>query len=489
MKTAIVIGSGIGGISAALRLRAKGYEVDVYEANHYAGGKLTAFEQDGYRFDAGPSLFTMPNLVEDLFRLFDRNPTEHFSYRAMDTVCHYFWEDGTRFNVSADPETFIRDAAITFDEPEDQVRAYLADSRRKYDRTEHIFLEKSLHTWSTYLNLDTLRSILAIPWLSINTTLDAVNRRYFTHPKLVQLFNRYATYNGSSPYRTPGIMSMIPHLEMSYGTFYPEGGMHSITQSLVKLAEEEGIRFHFDSPVLQILHQQRVATGVMIHGEEHNADLIVSNMDIFSTYRTLLKDTPQPDRILNQERSSSALIFYWGITQEFPELDLHNIIFTNDYPAEFQALFEDKTVVDDPTVYINITSKEEPNHAPAGCENWFVMINAPGHFGQDWERLIPRARQAIIAKLNRVLQTDIEPFIATEAILDPIHIESRTQSHRGALYGASSNSQMAAFLRHPNFSKQLKNLYFCGGSVHPGGGIPLCILSGKIVADLIPDAS
>ena len=188
---------------------------------------------------------------------------------------------------------------------------------------------------------------------------------------------------------------------------------------------------------------------------------------------------------MNQERSSSAIIFYWGIRHLFPELDLHNIFFTQDYKQEFECLFEKKSVYNDPTIYINITSKEESSDAPKDSENWFVMVNAPGDFGQDWDKIIQETRKNIISKLSRILNTDIESLIEVEDILTPPLIERKTSSYRGSLYGTASNSKFAAFLRHPNFSNRIENLFYCGGSVHPGGGIPLCLLSAKITADLI----
>ena len=166
-------------------------------------------------------------------------------------------------------------------------------------------------------------------------------------------------------------------------------------------------------------------------------------------------------------------------------MDLHNILFSDHYKEEFTEIFKNKSLHADPTIYINITSKEDATDAPENCENWFVMINAPGNVGQDWSELIKEARKNIINKINQVLHTDIEKFILTEYTLDPIQIEMQTKSHQGSLYGTSSNSKFAAFLRHPNFSSQFKNLFFCGGSVHPGGGIPLCLLSAKIAAEQI----
>jgi phytoene desaturase len=486
MTKAIVIGSGVAGLAASLRLRKKGYDVEVFEANGYAGGKIHAFETRGYKFDSGPSLFTMPHLVDELFQLFEVAPSLHFRYKAKTTICNYFWEDGTTFSAPASFDKFIDEASRTFSTPDKALRVYLANNKKKYDLTAGIFLEKSLHDWRTYFSIKTLKSFLQLNTLDISKTLNEVNVKQFTNPHLVQLFNRYATYNGSSPYRTPGIMSMIPHLEMHFGTYYPEGGMHSISQSLFQFAVQQGIIFHFNKKVDAILHHRGKVTGVHVNGVVHPSSIVVSNMDIYSTYSRLLTTIALPARIQKQERSSSALIFYWGIKKEFPSMDLHNIFFSAEYEKEFKTIFEEQGLYVDPTIYINITSKEE-RHAPAGCENWFVMINAPANYGQDWKKLKVLARSNILKKLNRILKVNLEELIEVEEVLDPIGIEVNTSSYRGSLYGTSSNSTFAAFLRHPNFLSKIKNLYFCGGSVHPGGGIPLCLLSAKIVSNTISE--
>ena len=486
MPKAVVIGSGIAGLASALRINNLGYAVEVFEKNPYAGGKLHAIEQEGYRFDLGPSLFTMPHFVEELFELYGKDPEVYFSYSKKDRVCNYFWEDGSRFSVKADKDTFVKEAAAFFGEDPGRIESYLRKNKKKYDLTAGIFLKNSLHKASTYLSEDTLKAVLQIGSLDLNSSLNTVNEKTFRNPKLIQLFNRYATYNGSSPYQTPGIMSLIPHLEMHYGTFIPRGGMHRISQSLYELAEEQGIRFHFNKEVTQITTEREQTTGILTAEGFHPADIVICNMDVYPTYKKLLRHLPYPKRTLEQERSSSALIFYWGIEEGFEELDLHNIFFSEDYPGEFKAIFEDKTLFEDPTVYVNITAKDVPGDAPVGCENWFVMINAPGDYGQDWTALKEQARRQILSKLSTCLGRDIESLIATEYVLDPVGIENNTSSYRGALYGAASNSRFAAFLRHPNFSRQIQNLYFCGGSVHPGGGIPLCLLSAKIVSDLVP---
>ena len=263
--------------------------------------------------------------------------------------------------------------------------------------------------------------------------------------------------------------------------------MIAITDSLVKAALNLGVKFHFETPVEQILVSKKTVKGVRARGQTIPADVVISNMDVVPTYRKLLPNQKAPEQTLKQERSSSAIIFYWGIKEKFPELDLHNIFFSDHYRKEFEEIFEKKMVPDDPTIYLNISCKDQPEDAPEGSENWFVMVNVPADSGQAWDKEIPRVRSTVIDRLSYILNRPIGQLIEKEDYLDPRRIETRTSSHQGALYGAASNDKFAAFLRHPNFSRRIKNLHFCGGSVHPGGGIPLCLFSAKIVSELIPD--
>lgn len=486
MKRAIVVGAGIGGLATSIRLAHKGYQVEVFEANSYPGGKLSAFEEKGFRFDAGPSLFTMPHFVDELFLLVGENPRDHFNYKRKDVACEYFWPDNTRLTAYGDTETFVTHVEEKLGVPAAKLKRYLQRAQQKFDRTSPLFLEKSLHKRSTLLRKDTLKALLNLHRYDLLFSLHQTNKRQLKEPHLVQFFDRFATYNGSDPFQTSGMMTLIQHLEQAYGTFIPDGGMVQITQAVFELAQRQGVRFHFNTTVERIVTAQKKVTGIRTAEDFFPADLVVSNMDIYPTYKFLLPDQKSPTQILSQERSSSAVIFYWGIQKSFPDLDLHNILFSEDYKHEFHQIFQEKTVAEDPTIYINITAKDVPGDAPVGGENWFVMVNTPADHGQDWDRLVAALRQRVLDKIEQQLGTSVSEHIATETILTPPLIQQKTQSHLGALYGASSNKAMAAFLRHPNFSRQLKNLYFCGGSVHPGGGIPLCLLSAKITADLIP---
>ncbi|MFC0337599.1 phytoene desaturase [Kushneria avicenniae] len=487
-----IIGAGIAGLAAAIRLRLEGAHVEVFEAGETAGGKLGELVLGEYRFGIGPSLLTMPEYIDELFELAGEVPGEHFRYQRLDTVCRYAWEDGTRLDARADPQAFAEEVERVLGVPAQRVLATLDHGREKYDLTGRTFLEKSLHTPGTWLTSEVGHALTRLHRLDLTRTLHEVHQRDLGEPHLVQLFDRFATYNGSNPYRAPGLLSMIAHFEhgADAGAFVPEGGMPAIAQTLYGLASRLGVIFHFETPVAEILTRKAGrrprATGLRLANDrEVLFDRIVSNMDVFFTHERLLPHAPAPKRVLAREKSTSALIFYWGVDRSFPELDVHNIFFSEDYPGEFEAL-EAGTLCDDPTVYVSISARYDRRAAPAGGENWFVMINAPfAAPEQDWPALIECTRERVIQKLERMLGRGLRDAIVEEAVFDPTTIEARTLSHRGALYGTSSNDRMAAFMRHPNYSRHVDGLYFCGGSVHPGGGLPLCLLSARIMTEVM----
>jgi len=482
---AIIIGSGVAGMAVAIRLALEGYEVKVYEKNNYPGGKLSAFEKDGFHFDAGPSLFTQPQNVEELFQLAGEQVENYFTYQPVDIACKYFYENGKQVLAYTNAQNFAKEIGDQLNEDPQEVIDYLKQSEKLYENIGMIFINQSLHKRKTWVSRSFGKAIATIRPKFLFQSLHSYNRSKFYSPETVQLFNRFATYNGSNPYKAPSMLSLIPHLEQNQGTFYPNGGMISITNSLYQLAKEKGVRFYFDASVQRIIHHEGKVRGVVVNDENIIADIVVSNSDVYFTYKNLLGNASRAKKVLKQERSSSAVIFYWGIKKEFNQLGLHNVFFSKDYHKEFECIFNTKQLIDDPTVYINITSKMEVSQAPAGKENWFVMVNAPADIGQNWEAIKATVRKNIISKLSRLLGEDVETLIETEHTLDPLMIQQQTASYMGSLYGTSSNSKLAAFFRHANFTDSIKGLYFCGGSVHPGGGIPLCLKSAKIVSELV----
>jgi phytoene desaturase len=483
---AVVIGAGLAGLAAAIRLRAQGYQVTVFEAGNGPGGKAGEIRLGGFRFDTGPSLFTMPELVDELFLLHGKNPRDYFSYQSLPYSCKYFYEDGTILHAHQDPHQFASEVEQVTQDSAAQVLKFLRYSARIYDLTANVFIFRSLHRLKTYLTSDALHALFNLHKIDSMRNMHKAIRKFFKDERTIQLFSRYATYNGSNPYRAPATLNVIPHLEHNTGTWFPKGGIHSIPLALEKLARHVGVRLVYQTPVKRIVVQNGAVSAVELDDQTVAADVIVSNADIHTTYRKLLPDEKQPEKLLGQEKSTSAIIFYWGMKANFPDLELHNILFSLAYKQEFEAM-ENGGLYEDPTVYIYISSKVEKADAPAGQENWFVMINAPHHSGQNWKELVTQARQYIHDKIKRTLGVEVNDYIVCEEVLDPTGIESKTGSHLGALYGNASNNRYAAFLRHANFSSHIYGLYFCGGSVHPGGGIPLVLASAKIAADLIED--
>jgi phytoene desaturase len=304
---------------------------------------------------------------------------------------------------------------------------------------------------------------------------------------MVQLFDRYATYNGSDPYRMPATFNLIQHVEYGLGAYTVDGGIHAIPMAMERLAREEGVEFHYGKRVDRIMLDGRTVRGVVTEDGLMEYEAVVSNVDVLPTYERLLGDTTSRDshRYRRREPSSSALVFYWGVDGSFGRLDVHNILFSPDYREEFQDMFERRRVPRDPTVYIHVMSKHVPEDAPAGKEAWFTMVNAPSDSGQDWDAEVERTRRVVRERIEGILGIELQPLIEVEDVLTPPLIEERTGSRGGALYGISSNTRMAAFARQRNRSKRYKGLFFAGGGAHPGGGMPLAVLSGKIAADLV----
>ncbi|HMQ78197.1 MAG TPA: phytoene desaturase family protein [Ignavibacteria bacterium] len=512
-----VIGSGLGGLSAAIRLAHAGYDVTVYEKNPTPGGKARSITRNGFRFDTGPSLITMPFVINELFESVGENPAEWLTLNKLDNLCRYYYPDGTILNAYSDKEKFVTEIEANTTEKKEALYKYLEYCKTIYELTADIFLFKDLYSPKTYTNLKALKTLFKLPKIDSFRTMNEANRLFFKDEKIIQLFNRYATYNGSDPYKCPATLNIISHVEYTIGGYYASGGMFSLTDALYKLAIKKGVKFCFNSPVEKIITDGKNVKGILTGGKEILSDAVISNADVYSTYGKLLNDNKSSaaKKYNKLEPSSSALVFYWGVNLTSQKLDTHNILFSADYKKEFEELFDKKVYPTDPTIYIYVSSKFSPADAPPGKENWFVMINAPNSTSSNpqfmsppyrvkepvsrWGvsgfagQLVPPQREGglneiketILAKIKALTGYDIKDKIETESIMTPQDIEEETGSYSGSIYGISSNSRNAAFLRQPNGSKQYKGLYFTGGSAHPGGGIPLVILSGKLAAEKI----
>jgi phytoene desaturase len=486
MKEVIVIGGGLGGLATACRLAKSGFSVTIVEKNERLGGKVNLIEANGYRFDTGASLLTLPDILQELFNFCERDLTEYLSLVPLDPICRYLWEDGATLDIYKDLE--LTKKAIAQIAPEDlaSLDVYIRDARAKYEISKRTFLATSLNNLPKILSpsngrfFKNLSDLLRISSLK---TLDKHNKSYFRSPKLRQLFNRYATYNGSSPYKIPATFALIPYVEFGFGAWYPIGGIYEIPKSLEKLARELGVSILTKTEVKKIVVEDSRAIAVETPDKTLKAHYIVSNADGVETYRRLLSIN---NRFVNREPSCSEFVLMIGAKKRFPNLAHHNIFFSEDYESEFEQIFDKLLPPDNPTIYVCATSRTDSTQAPDGCENLFIMVNAPYLTEKvNWSHYKKPYRDLIIEKLEKAGLDGLEKSIEFEATITPEDFAQNTYSNKGSIYGISSNGILSAFLRIPNKSREIDNLYFVGGATHPGGGIPLVLLSARMTCDMI----
>lgn len=479
MKTASVIGAGIAGLAASVRLAKKGYKVTVFEANDFVGGKINSKNFGEYRFDMGPSVFTCPHYIKELYDLCGKDFSD-FEHGKLNETFHYYFPDGQKFTLPNNKEALLDTIVKELGEDRQTLVNYLAKAEKNYNLISPLFIESSLHRTSHIWGKKLFKALGSLPSYRLMKTMDQENTKVFKNPKTVQLFNRFASYNGSSPFEAPAMLNMISHLELNDGAYLPKGGMVEIGTKVRDLALDLGVEFRFNEKVDEILVENKKAVGVRTKLGEYRSDVVFSNMDIAFTYEKLMPNEEHPAKVLKQEKSSSAVVFYLGIKKSFSELGVHNIFFAKDYQEEYNHIFHKKEIYHDPTIYLNITSKEIPTDAPEGCENWFLMLNAPTNVGQDWDAYTKELRKIMVDKVSKALGEDVNPYIEVESFMNPVKIEEWYSGKMGSIYGNASNNRYATFYRHANFSKKIKGLYFVGVTVHPGGGIPLALNSAKI---------
>lgn len=484
VQKAIVIGAGVAGLAASIRLARKGLETHVFEANEFAGGKINSKTINGFRFDQGPSLLTCPEYIEDLYNLCGKDFST-FEMAKLESSFRYFFNDGTIVDLTPDRRQVVDEIALKMGENPVYVRRYLQKAEKNYKLIAPLFIEKSLHRWRKLFGKKLAKALWHLPSYKLFSTMNQENARAFRNPRTAQIFNRFAQYNGSHPYLAPAMMNMISHLEINLEPYLPKRGMIQVTESLVGLAKELGVQFHMQEPVEKIQIQDGQVKGIETSKGSFDADFVVSNMDVAFTYEKLMPQEKRPKKILAQEKSSSTVAFHWGINKQFDQLEVHNMIFSDTDKEEFDKVFIDKSMHEAPSLYLYISSKAVEGDAPEGKENWFVLLNAPINVGQNWDQHITEKRAYVIKKMSELLGEDITPLIEAESVLDPRIIEEKYSGKQGSIYGNASNSRFSAFYRHPNYSKHVKALYFAGVSVHPGGGIPLALNSAKIACDCL----
>jgi phytoene desaturase len=487
-KTTLIVGAGIGGLACSIRLAVAGYNVTVFEKNAQVGGKMYQLERGGYRWDTGPSVITMRHVLEDLFYVAGKKLDDYLTLLPLNPLTRYFYPDGTVLDAAPDFATMANNIAQVDERDVEGYFNYLAYAARIHRITGPVFIYDKPPTPRSFLRVPVTEWLHADPLRTMNQAINA----HVRSPKLRQMLGRFATYVGGSPYEAPATLNVIAHVELTGGVWYPQGGIYQIAKALQTLAQEVGVTICTNSPIAEITTHNGTATGVRLQdGTTHTANVVVANADVTTTMNQLLSPSvtnPRTrQRLSDYEPSCSGFVMMLGVKRQFDNLAHHNILFSKDYRAEFDAIFKRGVMPDDPTIYVCITSKTDAAHAPTNSENWFILVNAPALSDKfDWGKETQNVRNQVLEKLGKH-GFDVRPHIEQEILWTPHDLQHHSGAWRGALYGPSANSKFTVFRRPHNRSRDLKNLYFVGGTTHPGGGVPMVMLSGKVVAEMVQD--
>lgn len=475
----MVIGGGLAGLASGLRLRRAGWQVRLLEAGPSFGGKMNRWTSQGFTFDTGPSLITMPWVFEEIFTAAGGALHEHVKLLRLAALADYRFDDGTAFTHSTSLPDWMATLRRVAPHDWDGFLRFQQVGARLYQLSSRTFLRR---TPFQAPELGDVTSPRDFPWRHAWGNYHASVAHHFRSPYLVQLFDRYPTYVGSSPYRAPATLAVIPFLETAFGGYAVRGGLYRIVEGLVALSRQAGVELCVSSPVTAIEQHGGRVTGVRLSGGERlPADVVVMNGDAAGA--AALLGTPPASR--GRSRSMSGFVMLLGVGRELPQLAQHGVYFSADYRREFSQIFDAQQFPDDPTVYVNAPSRGDRSVAPPGCETLFVMANAPAGV-EPWNAAhIASARQRVFARLTKSGFPEIERDVRTCEIWTPRRLAERYGMPDGAIYGAASHGWRDTFLRPPNRSRQVRGLYFAGGSTHPGGGTPTVLLSAKITCELI----
>lgn len=482
----IVIGGGLGGLSAAVHLRAGGRDVLLLEKNDTLGGKCNHIAWEGFHFDTGPSLLTLPFVLEEVFAAAGKKLSDYLEIVRLAPACRYTFADGTSFDAPGDIDTFRAAVAESFPGEVAALDQFLADGKKLWDVSGPMFLFNQFRL-SNAFRINPFKALTSLAALRPQT-LDQALRKRFKDPRLIQLFSRYATYNGSDPKRCPATFNVIAHAEMAFGSWHCMGGMVAMVNALAKLARDTGVEIRTNTEVAHLNFDSsgnRLTSLSLTGGEDLTASHVVINADALSALSGDLF-ARHPDASLyreeaaSREASSSGYVILLALDKPVDGLACHNIFFNQNYDHEFRDLFHHPQPLADPTIYVSIPGKVDPSQAPAGKEAWFVLVNAPSldRFG-DWQ---DDYTDFLLNKMQRVIPGFDRRDILWQKALPPTFLKERYHAWHGSIYGPSSNSMRAAFFRVPNRSK-INGIAFAGGSAHPGGGIPLVLTSGRLAAE------
>jgi phytoene desaturase len=487
-KTAIVIGAGIGGISAAIHLAKRDWQVTVIEKNSRPGGRCDRISREGHHFDTGPTLMVMPLLYEAEFAALGAPMRELLDLQRVDPTYHLVFDDGSQLALTSDMQ--VMRAQLESVEPGSfqGLLRYIEEGRRHYHLGMQKLVNRDFRKASQFFNFANLPLLLQLkPLVNHYSNMGA----YFDEPRLKAAFTFQDVYMGLSPFEAPATFSMMPYTELAHGVWYPRGGMYSIVEALVALARQAGVEFVYNTAVARIAVNGRQAHGVELEdGGRLDADALLANADLPYVYQKLLPQDDLAERIAQKRFSCSVISFFWSVDKPYPALGPHTLFLADDYRANFESIIGDLDLPANPSLYVHAPARLDPAMAPPG-QDTLIGIVPVGHLSnngdQDWGELRDQARRHIFRRLASLGISDLQAHIKSETSFNPLSWRKRYNLVKGSTHGLCHNLTQLGYLRPSNRHPRYQNLYFAGASTHPGTGLPTAMVSGRLSAQRVLD--
>lgn len=486
-KKAVIIGAGVGGIATAIFLSRNGYSVDVYEKNANPGGRCGQLVQNGHRFDLGATILLMPSLYRQVFSALGMNMDKELETTSLEPVYKLFFGDGTDFAFSRN-QSKMKEQLEHFESGSfHHYERYVKEGYDFFGRSMDGLLNRNFYHFFQFFNLKSIFLLIRLKtWIKHTDYI----QRFFKDPRLQKTFTFQNIYVGQNPYRQPAFFSMLPGAEIAEGALFPKGGMYRVVEKLMEEASNAGVKLHYKKAVDKIIVNNNKAESILLdNGKIVEADIIVANADLPYIYKELLPDTKMANRLLKKKYSCSAIVFHWGMDKVYPQLDHHSIFLNEPYKEGMDKIFNEKSLSANPSFYVHAPVRTDKSAAPENEDTLSVIIPV-GHvdpaYDQDWQAIKLSARESVIRRLKEAGLADIEDHIKFEICFMPKTFESYCNVINGSVFGSLNHTifQMGYFRPH-NRHRKYKNLYFAGGSTHPGNGVPLVLLGAKLTSERI----
>lgn len=486
-KSVIIVGAGVGGIATSIALAREGYQVDVYEKRSIPGGRCGHFVRDGHRFDIGATLILMPSLYRDVFNYLGLNFDDCLDLKSLDDIYTLYFSKDRKLVFTQD-EQRMKEQLEQFESG--SFKAYQAYVRKGYEFYQ-IAISKLLgRNYFKITEFMTLANLLRLIKMKFYIRHSSYVKRFFKDADLRKAFSFQNIYVGQSPYRAPAFFSMLASAELTEGTFFPAGGIYSIIEKLMSIAKNQGVKFHFNKTIEEVVIANQLLRGIRLsNGSIEQADLVIINTDLPNAYRNLLPDKRKAKRLGKMKYSCSAFVFHWGMDKAFQELGHHSIFLSEDYKINLKKIFRDKALALNPSFYVHAPVRSDPAAAPPGMDTLSVIVPV-GHVSdkhaQPWDEFRALARKSVIDRFKHFGMENFKEHIKFEVCYNPLTWENSYRVEKGGVFGSLSHSMLQmGYFRPGNRHKKYKNLYFVGGSTHPGNGVPLVLLSAKLTSERI----